>query len=81
MKSIVSIKGIILVIVILSIITSCIGCTKLENDRIIIETGDMFIFDDTSIDIDPDYEFSDFNKEYTTSECIVVVKFKKKVRK
>lgn len=53
-----------------------VSCDKVD-DRVDVVTGDIWIFDDTSIEIDKTYDFCDFTKEYKDGECIVTLRFKK----
>jgi hypothetical protein len=53
------------------------GCDETQN-YIEIVTGDIFIFDDSTVTIEKGYTFKDFTKEYKDNECVVTVKFQKK---
>lgn len=50
------------------------GCEQ-ENRIDVITTN--WVFDTVPIQIDKDFKFQDFTKEYVGDECIVTIKYKK----
>lgn len=66
----------LLVILLLLVTLGLTACGDVQ-DRVEIITGDTLTYDDVFINLDMDYNYQDYKKEYKDNECIITIRFKK----